>query len=242
MTARPFAILPAIDLKRGRAVRLRQGEAPTEMRFSSDPVSVARQLAEAGATGLHVVDLDGAFGGVPVHLALVARICRVTRLPVRLGGGLRRAEDLKAAFAAGAAIAIVGTAAIEQTDELEQWLARFPGRVAASLDVRDGFVRTRGWTEGPGLALEEAARRLARAGLKDLVVTDVARDGELIGPDIGLFARGADAFGGPVIAAGGIASGDDIAKLRREPAVRGVVVGRALYEGRVPLSVLGGAA
>lgn len=238
MSGRAFQLFPAIDLKGGRAVRLRQGEASTEMRFSSDPVSVARQLAEAGAVALHVVDLDGAFAGQPVQLALVARICRVARLPVRLGGGLRSEEDLRAAFAAGAAVAIVGTAAIERPADLADWIGKFGTRIAVSLDVRDGFVRTKGWVEGAGLGFEEAAGRLAGAGVRDLVVTDVARDGELAGPDLALFSLAAAAFGSPVVAAGGIGSAEDVARLKSEPSVRGVVLGRALYEGRVPLSVL----
>lgn len=237
MRQRRFELFPAIDLKGGHAVRLRRGEVSTEKRFSSDPVSVARQLAEAGARVLHVVDLDGAFAGEPRHLGLVARICRVTRLPVRLGGGLRREQDLEAAFAAGAAVAIVGTAAVEQPEELARWIGRFGERVAVSLDVRDGAVRTKGWVKVSGVGFEVAARRLASAGLKDLVVTDVARDGELSGADVAFFAKAAAAFGGPVVAAGGIASVEDLERLRREPSIRGAVLGRALYEGKVSLSV-----
>lgn len=237
MSERRFELFPAIDLKGGHAVRLRQGEASTEKRFSSDPVSVARQLAEAGARALHVIDLDGAFAGEPKHLGLVARICRVSRLPVRVGGGLRRERDLEAVLAAGAAVAIVGTAAIEQPDELERWIGKFGERVAVSLDVREGSVRTKGWIEGAGLGLEEAARRLAAAGVRDLVVTDVARDGELSGADVAFFAKAAAAFGSPVVAAGGICSCQDLERLRGEPSIRGAVLGRALYEGWVPLSV-----
>ena len=148
-----FLILPAIDLRDGRAVRLRQGEASAETRYSEDPVEVARQFAEAGARALHIVDLDGAFSGAPVHLSLVARICRVAAVPVRLGGGLRRTEDLEAAFAAGAEVAILGTAAIEEPDLLRSWIVRFGPRVAVSLDLRDGAVRTHGWVDGAALSL-----------------------------------------------------------------------------------------
>ena len=238
MRSEPFLLLPAIDLRGGRAVRLRQGRAHTETRYSSDPVEVARQFAEAGAQALHVVDLDGAFSGAPVHFALVARICRATSLPVRLGGGLRRVEDLEAAFAAGVSVAILGTAAIDEPEELSQWIARFEGRLAVSLDVRDGALATRGWTAGSSQSLEEAALRLARAGLEDLVVTDIARDGELTGPDVALFQRAAAAFGRSVIAAGGISRADDLKTLEAEPAVRGAVVGRAFYEGMLSLGAL----
>jgi phosphoribosylformimino-5-aminoimidazole carboxamide ribotide isomerase len=233
----PFLLLPAIDLRDGRAVRLRQGKADLETRYASDPVEVARQFAEAGARALHVVDLDGAFTGSPVHLALVARICRATNLPVRLGGGLRRLEDLQAAFSAGVSVVILGTAAVEDPAELARALERFGSGVAVSLDVRGDAVRTRGWVKKSPLTLEEAASRLAEAGLEDLVITDVARDGELVGPDLALFRRGAAAFGRPVIAAGGVASEEDLDVMEAEPALRGAVVGKAFYEGRLTLSV-----
>jgi phosphoribosylformimino-5-aminoimidazole carboxamide ribotide isomerase len=239
MRSEPFLLLPAIDLRNGRAVRLRQGKADTETRPSRDPVEVARQFADAGARALHVVDLDGAFSGAPVHLALVARICRATALPVRLGGGLRREEDLQAAFAAGVAVSILGTVAIGDPARLSQWISRFPGRLAASLDVRDGAVSTHGWTQNSPIALEEAAVRLAESGLEDLIVTDVDRDGELAGPDIALFRRAARAFGRTVIAAGGIAGPADVKALEAEPAVRGAVVGEAFYGGMLSLSELG---
>lgn len=234
----PFLLLPAIDLRGGRAVRLRQGQARDETRYSDDPVEVARQFAEAGAQALHVVDLDGAFSGAPVHLPLVARICRVTALPVRLGGGLRRLEDLEAAFSAGVRVAILGTAAIEEPAGLAEALARFGPGIAVSLDVRGDSVRTRGWTDEAPWPLERAASRLAESGLVDLVVTDVSRDGELAGPDLPLFRRAARAFGRPVIAAGGIAAEKDIDALEAEPSVRGAVIGKAFYEGTLALSVL----
>ncbi len=237
MRSEPFLLLPAIDLKGGRAVRLRQGEASRETRYSEDPVAVARQFAEAGARALHIVDLDGAFSGAPVHLSLVARICRVAGVPVRLGGGLRRTEDLEAAFAAGVGVAILGTAAIEEPDLLQGLISRFGPRLAVSLDLRDGAVRTRGWVDGSAISLEEAASGLARAGLEDLIVTDVARDGELTGPDLDLFRRAASAFGRPVIAAGGVSGEEDLASLEAEPGVRGAVVGKAFYEGKLNLDV-----
>lgn len=237
-----FEILPAIDLKGGRAVRLRQGEAASETPYSDDPVDVAQRFAQAGATVLHVVDLDGAFAGAPVHLPLVARICRETRLPVRLGGGLRRTEDIEAAFEAGVSVAILGTVAIEQPVRLSEWIGRFGTRVAASLDVRNGTPATRGWLNLAPLSLEGAAAMLAGAGVEDLVVTDVARDGGLSGPNLPLLRQVAQAFGMAVIAAGGVARPEDLRLLREEPAVRGVVIGRAFYEGTIPLEVLSGKA
>lgn len=237
MSSEPFLLLPAIDLRGGQAVRLGQGQAHRETRYSSDPVEIARQFAEAGARALHVVDLDGAFSGAPVHLALVARICRAAALPVRFGGGLRRPEDIEAAFSAGVSVAILGTTAVEDPAALARALARFGRRLAVSLDVRGDAVRTRGWVDKAPLTLEEAAARLAQTGLDDLVVTDVTRDGELAGPDLALFRRGALAFGRPVIAAGGIAAERDIEILEAEPSIRGAVVGKAFYEGTLALSV-----
>jgi phosphoribosylformimino-5-aminoimidazole carboxamide ribotide isomerase len=234
----PFLLLPAIDLRAGKAVRLRQGEASLETRYSDDPVAIARQFAEAGARALHVVDLDGAFSGAPVNLPLVARICRVSNLPVRLGGGLRRFEDMEAAFSAGVAVVILGTSALEDPATVAEALARFGKRLAVSLDVRGDSVRTRGWVEEASLTPEQAAGRLAEKGLEDLVVTAVARDGELTGPDIPLLRRMAEAFGRSVIAAGGVAAPKDIDALEAEPGVRGAVVGKAFYEGTLPLSVL----
>jgi phosphoribosylformimino-5-aminoimidazole carboxamide ribotide isomerase len=233
----PFLLLPAIDLKDGRAVRLRQGSAHAETRYSEDPVKVARQFAEAGARALHIVDLDGAFSGAPVHLALVARICRASALPVRFGGGLRETRDIEAAFSAGVHVAILGTAAIEEPERLAHSISRFGQRLAVSLDVKDGAVLTRGWVESATLSLEAAAARIAEAGVGDLIVTDVARDGELSGPDIPLFRRAAEAFGSSVIAAGGIADEKDLMALEAEPAVRGAVVGKAFYEGTLSLAV-----
>jgi phosphoribosylformimino-5-aminoimidazole carboxamide ribotide isomerase len=237
MKKEPFLLLPAIDLRGGRAVRLRQGEAHRETRYSDDPVQVARQFAEAGARALHVVDLDGAFSGAPVHLPLVARICRVAGIPVRLGGGLRTPDDIAAAFSAGVSVVILGTSALEDPVSVSTALARFGKRLAVSLDVRGDSVRTRGWVEQCAFTPVEAATRLAKTGLEDLIVTAVARDGELSGPDLGMLRRAAAAFGRPVIAAGGVAAERDLDVLEAEPAVRGAVVGKAFYEGTLTLSV-----
>jgi phosphoribosylformimino-5-aminoimidazole carboxamide ribotide isomerase len=238
MRKEPFLLLPAIDLRGGKAVRLRQGEAHRETRYSEDPVQVARQFAEAGARALHVVDLDGAFSGGPVHLPLVARICRVAAIPVRFGGGLRTLEDMEAAFSAGVSVAILGTSALEDPASVSTALVRFGKRLAVSLDVRGDSVRTRGWVEQSEFTPVEAASRLAKTGLEDLIVTAVARDGEMSGPDIPLLRRAAEAFGRPVIAAGGVGAERDLEMLEAEPGVRGVVVGKAFYEGTLTLSVL----
>jgi phosphoribosylformimino-5-aminoimidazole carboxamide ribotide isomerase len=233
-----FVIYPAIDLRRGGAVRLRHGSAAEEKRYSEKPTSVARAFAEAGARALHVVDLDGAFEGKPRHFAEVVRIARVAAVPVRFGGGLRTEDDLASAFAAGVAVAIVGTVAIRDPELLAGWIARFGPRLAVSLDVRDGMVRTHGWTESTGVAFESVARALGKTGLTDLIVTDVARDGELSGPNPRFLARAAEAFGAPVVAAGGIGSEADLESLAEEASVRGAIVGRAFYEGTIPLAVL----
>ena len=235
-----FERIPAIDLRGGRAVRLRQGDPARETSYENDPAALARRFADAGARSLHVVDLDGAFAGKPAHLDLVARIVTESGLPVRLGGGLREKRDLDAAFAFGASVAILGTVWVERPEEVREWVRDFPGRIAAGLDVRDGSVRTRGWADGSGLSIEEAAERIRGLGIADVVVTDAARDGELSGPDLGLFRRAASALGLSVLAAGGISSVADLLLLAAEPGVRGAVLGRSLYEGRIPFEALGG--
>lgn len=239
MTA-AFERIPAIDLRGGRAVRLRQGDPNRETSYSDDPVALAASFAAAGARSLHVVDLDGAFAGRPAHLDVVAQIAAETGLPVRLGGGLRERRDVDAALASGVAVAILGTVWVERPAEVEAWARELPGRLAAGLDVRDGSVRTRGWASAAALSVEEAAERLRALGITDVVVTDALRDGELSGPDVPLFRRAAAALGFPVIAAGGIASVDDLRLLAAEPGVRGAVLGRSLYEGRIPLDALRG--
>ncbi|MDR7416812.1 MAG: 1-(5-phosphoribosyl)-5-[(5-phosphoribosylamino)methylideneamino]imidazole-4-carboxamide isomerase [Armatimonadota bacterium] len=228
-----MVILPAVDLLEGRVVRLRQGDYRQATVYGEDPVDVARRWRAEGAEWLHVVDLDGARGGRPRHLAVVARIA-AEGVRVQFGGGLRREEDLVRAFEAGVARAVLGTAALRDLRWLEQMTARFGDRIAVALDVRGDRVMVEGWQEEARLPFREAAVRCLEAGARRLVVTDVGTDGMLAGPNLELF-REAMALGVPVLASGGIRNLEDLRALRRL-GVEGAIVGRAIYEGTLSVS------
>ncbi|OLC29575.1 MAG: 1-(5-phosphoribosyl)-5-[(5-phosphoribosylamino)methylideneamino]imidazole-4-carboxamide isomerase [Armatimonadetes bacterium 13_1_40CM_64_14] len=223
-------VIPAIDLRGGRCVRLIQGDRAHELLYSDDPVAVARHWAGQGARWLHVVDLDGAFAGRPVQLDLIRAIAAATSLPVQVGGGFRTSADLAAGFHAGASRIILGTAAPALAAEA----TRLGDRVVASVDVKDGQVTEQGWTVQTGREPTAAARSLIEMGFSRLIYTDARRDGTLEGIDAEAVRHFAREVGVPVIAAGGIASEADLAALA-STGVEGVIVGRALYEGRIDL-------
>jgi phosphoribosylformimino-5-aminoimidazole carboxamide ribotide isomerase len=203
--------------------------------YSSRPAEVAEAFARAGATRVHVVDLDGARAGWPVNLDAVGAVCRVPGLEVELGGGLRSLPDLEKVLALGVKFVVLGTAAVERLGLVEAACARFPGRVIAGIDAKGGEVRIAGWLSGTGLPAAEVARRVKGAGVTLVEYTDVARDGMFTGVD----AAGAAALqreaGVPVIASGGVASLDDV-RACRAAGVAGVIVGKALYERRIDLA------
>ncbi|MBI3745714.1 MAG: 1-(5-phosphoribosyl)-5-[(5-phosphoribosylamino)methylideneamino] imidazole-4-carboxamide isomerase [Chloroflexi bacterium] len=234
-----FDLFPAIDLRGGRVVRLRQGDFSRETAYADDPVAVARALVDGGATWLHVVDLDGARAGRPVQTSVIDRIVAAvgSRAAVEVGGGLRTSQDVRRILDVGAARAVVGTAALEQPDFAATLVAAH-GRdaVAAALDVRDGFALGTGWVRGAaGLGVADAIERLAAAGIAWFEVTAVARDGTLEGPDLEL-VRSVLADGrARVIAAGGIATVADIRAVR-DLGCAGVIIGRALYDGTLDLA------
>lgn len=231
-------VIPAIDLRGGRCVRLTRGRYDQEKVYADDPAGTAERWIAQGARRLHVVDLDGARAGRSVNLAAVAEIAAAAGdVPVQLGGGLRRAEDIEAAMAAGADRVILGTRAVGDPAFLREVTARFPGRILVSLDVRGGEVAVAGWLEASSLSFDEALADLSRAGVTEIIVTDVERDGTLQGVDPAL-VRQATERGFSVLAAGGVGSLEDIALLKDlEPAApAGVIVGKALYEGRLDLA------
>ncbi|MDR7485616.1 MAG: 1-(5-phosphoribosyl)-5-[(5-phosphoribosylamino)methylideneamino]imidazole-4-carboxamide isomerase [Armatimonadota bacterium] len=227
-------IYPAIDLMARAAVRLRQGDPRWRTAVADDPVAVARRWVDEGATWLHVVDLDGALAGAPRHLDLVGQICRAVPVPVQAGGGLRTMADLRALFDAGAARAILGTAALAGP-LLREATSTFGDRIAVALDARDGRLAVEGWQRDLPLPVAEAARALAEAGVARLIYTDTRRDGTLAGPDLeGLRALVA-AAPVPVILSGGIATVEDLRAAARAGA-EGAIVGLALYAGRIRLA------
>ncbi len=228
-------IVPAVDLKAGRCVRLLQGRADAQTIFSDDPVATARRWESEGAPRLHVVDLDGAFGGGPAQTAIVRDITRSISIPVEVGGGLRSAEHVEAVLDAGARWAIVGTRAALDPVFLGEVCRRFADRIIVGVDASDGRVAVDGWTRVLDLEAVALARDAAAAGACTIIYTDIARDGTQSGPNVWSTEAVARAAGIPVFASGGVGSLDDIRQLAGIPGVEGVVVGRALYTGALTL-------
>jgi len=229
-------LYPAIDLRAGRCVRLRQGAYDQETVYGDDPVAVATGFADAGAAWIHVVDLDAARTGEPVNRSVVAAVAAAVPVPVQSGGGVRDQAAAEALLHAGVARVVLGTAAMEDPDLVRRLATRHPGGVAVGLDARAGDVALRGWTEGSGVTLLDAVARFADAGVAALVVTDIARDGMLAGPDADGLAAVLAATEVDVVASGGVASLDDLHALAALEAggrrLAGAIVGTALYEGR----------
>jgi phosphoribosylformimino-5-aminoimidazole carboxamide ribotide isomerase len=227
-------LLPAIDILGGQAVRLAQGDYDQQTVYDADPVEAARRWQQAGARALHVVDLDGARGGEPANLEHVRRIVEATRLPVQLGGGLRSLPAAEQALEAGATRLVLGTAALRDVDLLDETLARWPDRVVVSLDAREGRLATAGWTEELDVPVEKVIAQLAMRGVRRFVYSSIERDGVLAGPDLDAARRVAQVVRGSFVYSGGIASLEDLEALRalRQVNLAGVIVGKALYEGR----------
>ena len=232
-------VIPAVDLKEGRCVRLREGRADAETVFSEDPVAMATQWVAHGARRLHVVDLDGAFEGAPKQTALVAKIiAAVAPVPVEVGGGLRDIGAVEAVLEAGARWAVVGTRAVEPAfmDELGR---RFPQRVIVAVDAKNGRVAVKGWVDVSDFTPLDLARAVRERGnVAALLYTDISRDGTEQGPNVQATADLARRSGMPVLASGGVGTVADIAALAAvaEAGIEGVVVGRALYTGAVKLA------
>ena len=231
-------VIPAVDLREGRCVRLREGRADAETVFSDDPVAMAERWVAAGAERLHVVDLDGAFAGAPRQTALIAKIVDAVRpVPVEVGGGLRDLAAVETVLEAGARWAVVGTRAVEPAF-LRELCGRFSRQLIIAVDAREGRVAVRGWVDLTDLAPIELARAVADAGgAAALLYTDVSRDGTEQGPNVAATAALARETGIPVIASGGVGSVAHIAALAAvaDAGIEGVVVGRALYTGAVTL-------
>ena len=228
-------VIPAIDLRAGRCVRLYQGDYDRETVFSDDPVEVASRWASLGARRLHVVDLDGAREGESANLEVVRAIASAVSAPVQVGGGIRSAEAAQTALDAGAQRVIVGTAAVRDPD-LAPGLCATMGaeRVVVSVDARDGYVAVHGWTEGSDTRASALVRRMEGRGVRRFMYTDIARDGTLEGPNFAAIERLLGETGARLIAAGGVSSVADLLRLR-DTGVEGAIVGRAIYTGDVDL-------
>ncbi|HQE94056.1 MAG TPA: 1-(5-phosphoribosyl)-5-[(5-phosphoribosylamino)methylideneamino]imidazole-4-carboxamide isomerase [Anaerolineae bacterium] len=233
-----FTIYPAIDLREGRVVRLAQGDPDRETAYDDQPLAVARRWQTAGATWLHVVNLDGAFGeGGRKNVTALARIL-TTGLKVQFGGGVRDLETVRRVLDMGVARVVLGTVAVENPAVVEQALADFgPERLAVGIDARDGYVRTRGWREAAPLTALELAQQWEAWGGRWVIFTDIARDGMSDGVNVEATAALAQATGLSVIASGGVTTLDDVQRVK-EAGLRGVIIGRALYERQINLEVV----
>jgi phosphoribosylformimino-5-aminoimidazole carboxamide ribotide isomerase len=233
-----FTVIPAIDLKGGKVVRLLKGEMDRATIYGSDPAAVAHRFESEGAAMIHVVDLDGAVAGEPKNLDAVRAIRAAVGCALDVSGGLRTMESLGSVFTAGADRVSIGSAAFLNPQLLKDACKAFPEKIFGSLDLRDGKLAIKGWVETSTLSLEEASRRFREAGVAALTVTDISRDGTETGANVESSARIAKTFGLPVIASGGVATLDDIRRLAPlfADGVVGVIIGRALYEARFTLA------
>lgn len=232
-------LYPAIDLRGGRCVRLVEGDFARETVYSDDPVETAARFAAAGARWIHVVDLDAALTGEPANRPVVVRIAAAVQgngVQVQSGGGIRTTADVEDLLSAGVARVVLGTAAAENLALVAEVCSRWPGRVAVGVDHRGGEIRIRGWAEGGGRAVADFVPEAVAAGAAVVIVTDIARDGRMAGPDVAGLSALLAATGAPIIASGGVAGLDDVRALAAVRApdggrLAGVIAGRAIYEG-----------
>jgi phosphoribosylformimino-5-aminoimidazole carboxamide ribotide isomerase len=236
-----MTIYPAIDIKGGRCVRLTQGRADAETVYAEDPEGVAVQFKAAGSMWVHVVDLDGAFEGEPRNLAVVGRIAGLG-LKVQLGGGMRTRSSVDRALAMGIARVVIGTRAAESEAFVSELVAAYGGRIAVGIDAKDGMVAVKGWVDTTKTSALELALRMDAIGVATLIYTDVGTDGMLTGPNFEAQDAMLGAVRARVIASGGVGRREDVVRLaqmeRSRPNLDGVIVGKALYEGRVALADL----
>jgi phosphoribosylformimino-5-aminoimidazole carboxamide ribotide isomerase len=235
-----LTIIPAIDLKGGKCVRLRQGREADATQYSDDPVEVAREWVRQGARRLHVVNLDGAFGRASGTLGILRDIAQIPNVVVEYGGGIRTMDDIREAIGSGARKVVLGTVAVEDPDVAGEAVRTFgPESIIVALDAVAGRVAVRGWKDLTEIDVIELAARLAANGVAEVLYTDIERDGMMSGPDLATLPLIARA-GVRVLASGGVSAAADIAAIRAigEPGIAGVIVGKALYEKRVTLAVL----
>ena len=224
-------IIPAIDIKDGRCVRLFQGEMDKETVYFENPLDAARHWVSEGATFIHIVDLNGAVEGRPVHTREVAAICKQPGLSVELGGGLRSLEAVEAALALGVSRVVIGTAAYDNAEFLRTLCKKFAGKIVVGIDARNGKVAVKGWKETTPMDAVELAKRCEQDGASRIIYTDISRDGTRDGVNLAETLKIAEAGKIPIIASGGVATLDDLRKLLplEKSGVEGVIVGKALY-------------
>lgn len=227
-------VIPCIDLRGGRCVRLYQGDFQKETAFSADPLGMARHWEGLGAPRLHIVDLDGARLGEPVHTGLIADMAKAVKIPLQVGGGVRRLGTVEALLNLGVGRVVLGTAAVSDPELVVEACRRFGERIVVSIDARNGLVATRGWQEASALTAGELLARMAALGVRRFIYTDIARDGTLQGPDYEALRGLLSQTPLPVIASGGVASLEHLRRLA-ELGVEGALVGRALYNGEIEL-------
>lgn len=229
-------IIPAIDLKDGQCVRLKQGRMEDDTVFSDDPVATATHWVNEGARRLHLVDLNGAFAGTPIHKNVVENIARAhPELPIQIGGGIRSLETIRHYLEAGVSFVIIGTKAVQEPEFVEQACREFAGHIIVGIDAKDGLVATDGWANVTNVKATDLAIRFAHAGVSSIVYTDIARDGMMQGVNIDQTVNLAQACGLPVIASGGVTNLDDIRGLKGKAGILGAITGRAIYEGTLSL-------
>jgi phosphoribosylformimino-5-aminoimidazole carboxamide ribotide isomerase len=226
-------LFPAVDIKDGRCVRLEQGKADAVTVFGDDPAESALSWVRLGAQWLHIVDLDGAFSGLPRNFELVKRICAEAKIPVQLGGGIRDIATAKAYVEAGVTRLIIGTIALEQPELFAEMCAALPGKVGVSLDAVNGQLKSRGWVADAGLTVADVLPRIEAAGASFIIYTDIARDGMQSGVNLPALTALCEATRLPVVAAGGVTNLDDLKNLAPLAAkgLQGAITGRAIYAG-----------
>ena len=233
-------LVPAIDLRDGRCVRLLQGDFSSATRYPGDPVDAARRFEEKGIRWIHIVDLDAAEGGGKDNLSTIERIRGSVSCRLEVGGGVRSEAQAARLFDIGVDVIVLGTVLVRSPGEVAAWISRLGRRFIGGVDAKDGMVRVSGWTESVGRMDTEVAAGLAEIGISGLIYTNISRDGTLAGPDVGRTNAAARAAGLPTLLSGGIGSKRDIenAASEKDPLVAGVILGKALYESRLDLSEL----
>lgn len=228
-------LLPAIDMKDGRCVRLKKGEFSTASQVADSAVETAKAFAAAGAKWIHMVDLDGARGGARTNFPQISEVIRQSGLSVELGGGIKTCEDVDAVAGAGVARLVIGSAAVTHPEVVDYALARYGARTAVGIDCLDGRVRTAGWEQDSGLGGLDLARQMEERGVKTLIFTDIATDGMLSGPSFSQLAALQKAVSCNIVASGGVTTIDDVKRLR-DMGLYGAIIGKAYYAGTLDLA------